>query len=95
MATQGKGLLAVWTDIPAHIGDFNRWYDEEQFAGARRYSRIFECASVCVAARHPKYLAPTTIDAQVLQSDPYLVLGNSTLDTAHPPALSEFCAQRV
>jgi len=47
MATQGKGLLAVWTDIPAHLeADFNRWYDEEHlperagipgFLHARRY----------------------------------------------------------
>jgi hypothetical protein len=81
MATQGKGLLAVWTDIPAHIeADFNRWYDEEHlperagipgFLNARRYVSL---------QGTPKYLALyDTVDAQVLQSDPYLaVLGNST-----------------
>ena len=81
MATQGKGLLAVWTDIPAHIeADFNRWYDEEHlperagipgFLNARRYVSL---------QGTPKYLALyDTVDAQVLQSNPYLkVLGNST-----------------
>ena len=81
MAMQGKGLLAVWTDIPAHIeADFNRWYDQEHlperagipgFLNARRYVSL---------QGTPKYLALyDTVDAQVLQSDPYLaVLGNST-----------------
>ena len=99
MATQGKGLLAVWTDIPEHIeADFNRWYDEEHlperagipgFLNARRYLSLQST---------PKYLALyDTVDAQVLQSDP-LPQGPGQfdpLDTAHPPALSEFCAQRV
>jgi hypothetical protein len=81
MATQGKGLLAVWTDIPAHVeADFNRWYDEEHlperagipgFLNARRYVSL---------QGTPKYLALyDTVDAQVLQSDSYLkVLGNAT-----------------
>jgi len=81
MATQGKGLLAVWTDIPAHVEeDFNRWYDEEHlperaaipgFLNARRYVALQGA---------PKYLALyDTVDAQVLQSDTYLqVLNNAT-----------------
>ena len=81
MADQGRGLLAVWTDIPAHIeGDFNRWYDEEHlaervgipgFLNARRYISL---------RGSPKYIALyATVDAQVLQSETYLkVLNNST-----------------
>jgi hypothetical protein len=81
MATQGRGLLAVWTDIPLHVeADFNRWYDEEHlveragipgFLGARRYVSL---------QGTPKYFALyDTVDAQVLQSDPYLkVLNNAS-----------------
>jgi hypothetical protein len=81
MADHGRGLLAVWTDIPAHIeDDFNRWYDEEHlaerlgvpgFLNARRYRAL---------QGTPKYFALyDTVDAQVLQSEPYLrVLNNST-----------------
>jgi hypothetical protein len=81
MVTQGRGLLAVWMDIPAPIeADFNRWYDEEHlperasipgFLHARRYVSLHGT---------PKYVALyDTVDAHVLQSDPYLkVLSNST-----------------
>jgi hypothetical protein len=81
MTTQGNGLLAVWTDIPAHIeADFNRWYDEEHlperaaipgFLSARRYISM---------QGTPKYVALyDTVDAQVLQSETYLkVLNNAT-----------------
>jgi hypothetical protein len=79
MATQGKGLLAVWTDIPAHIeADFNRWYDEEHlperagipgFLNARRYVSL---------QGTPKYLALyDTVDAQVLHSNTYLQVANN------------------
>jgi hypothetical protein len=79
MATQGKGLLVVWTDIPAHIeADFNRWYDDEHlperaaipgFLNARRYAALQSA---------PKYLALyDTVDAQVLRSDAYLKVANN------------------
>jgi len=81
VSTQGKGLLAVWTDIPARIEvDFNRWYDEEHllerasipgFLNARRYRSL---------QGTPTYLALyDTADAQVLRSEAYLkVLNNPT-----------------
>jgi hypothetical protein len=81
MADQGRGLLAVWTDIPANIEeDFNRWYDDEHlaervgipgFLNARRYISV---------QGTPKYLALyDTADAQVLHSETYLkVLNHST-----------------
>jgi len=79
MAAQGQGLLAVWMDIPAAVEeDFNRWYDEEHlaeragipgFLNARRY-RALQGA--------PKYIALyDTVDARVLQSDPYLKVANN------------------
>jgi hypothetical protein len=81
MADQGRGLLAVWTDIAANIeADFNQWYDEEHlaervgipgFLNARRYISL---------RGTPKYIALyDTVDAQVLQSESYLkVLNNAT-----------------
>jgi hypothetical protein len=79
MAELGKGLLAVWTDIPAHIEeDFNRWYDDEHlgeragipgFLNARRYRSVHGT---------PKYTALyDTADAQVLQSETYLKVANN------------------
>jgi hypothetical protein len=81
MTTQGRGLLAVWTDIPAAVEeDFNRWYNEEHlpervgipgFLNGRRYLSL---------TGTPKYMALySTVDAQVLQSETYLnVLANAT-----------------
>ncbi len=81
MSNASRGLLAVWTDIPADIEEeFNRWYDEEHlaervnipgFINARRYRSL---------QGSPKYIALyDTVDAQVLQSDIYLkVLNNAT-----------------
>jgi hypothetical protein len=80
MADQGRGLLAVWTDIAAPIeDDFNRWYDEEHlaerlgvpgFLNARRYRAL---------QGTPKYFALyDTVDAQVLQSEPYLRVSNNS-----------------
>jgi hypothetical protein len=81
VATEGQGLLAVWTDIPATIeADFNGWYDDEHlaerlavpgFLTARRYLSIDGV---------PKYFALYDIvDAQVLHSETYLkVLNNAT-----------------
>jgi hypothetical protein len=81
MATQGRGLLAVWMDIPQPVEeDCNRWYNEEHipervgipgFLNGRRYLSL---------SGTPKYLALyATVDAQVLQSETYLkVLANPT-----------------
>jgi len=81
MAEHGRGLLAVWTDIPAAVEeDFNRWYNEEHipervgipgFLNGRRYLSL---------TGTPKYMALySTVDAQVLQSETYRkVLVNAT-----------------
>jgi len=79
MAEPGKGLLAVWTDIPAAVEeDFNRWYDEEHlaeragipgFLNARRYRSL---------QGTPTYIALyDTVDAHVLQSETYLKVANN------------------
>lgn len=81
MARQGRGLLAVWTDIPVHIeADFNRWYDEEHLAERAGIPRFLNARRYVSLQGTPKYLALyDTVDAQVLQSDPYLkVLNNSS-----------------
>jgi hypothetical protein len=89
MATQGKGLLAVWTDIPAHIeANFNRWYDEEHLA---ERAGMYRCKA-------PRSIWRSTIPSMLRcsQSDPTSGPGQYLpLDTAHSSALSEFCAQRV
>jgi hypothetical protein len=81
MAMQGKGLLAVWADIPAHIeADFNRWYDEEHLAERAGIPGFLKARRYVSLQSTPKYVALyDTVDAQVLQSDPYLkVLNRST-----------------
>jgi hypothetical protein len=86
MATQGKGLLAVWTDIPAHIEeDFNRWYNEEHLAERTGIPGFLNARRYVSLQGTPKYIALyDTVDAQVLQSDTYLkVLNSSTPWTQH------------
>jgi hypothetical protein len=79
MTEEGKGLLAVWTDIPAALEeDFNRWYNEEHlaerasipgFLNARRYRSL---------QGTPTYIALYgTVDVRVLQSDAYLKVSNN------------------
>jgi hypothetical protein len=79
MATQGKGLLAVWTDIPAHIeADFNRWYDEEHLAERAGIPGFLNARRYVSLQGAPKYLALyDTVDAQVLHSNTYLQVANN------------------
>ena len=84
MADHGRGLLAVWMDIPAQIEeDFNHWYNEEHiaervgipgFLSGRRYFSL---------EGTPRYIALyETVDAQVLKSEIYrAVLNNPTVWT--------------
>jgi hypothetical protein len=81
MATHGKGLLAVWTDVePAAEAEFNRWYDREHlperaavpgFLNARRYGAVQAA---------PRYFAAyDTRSLEVLGSPAYLkALGSQT-----------------
>jgi hypothetical protein len=81
MAVQGKGLLAVWTDIPAHIeAEFNRWYDEEHLAERAGIPGFLNARRYVALQGTPKYVALyDTVDAQVLRSDAYLqVLNHAT-----------------
>jgi hypothetical protein len=81
MTMPGKALLAVWMDIPAPIeADFNRWYDEEHLAERAAIPGFLQARRYVSLQGVPKYVALyDTVDAQVLQSDPYLqVLNNST-----------------
>jgi hypothetical protein len=78
MAVQGKGLLAVWTDIPAHLEeDFNRWYDEEHLAERAGIPGFLNARRYVALQGTPKYFALyDTVDAQVLRSDTYLQVVN-------------------
>jgi hypothetical protein len=81
MADQGRGLLAVWADIPANIEeDFNRWYDEEHLAERARIPGFLNARRYISLQGTPKYIALyDTVDAQVLQGETYLqVLNNAT-----------------
>jgi hypothetical protein len=81
MAQQARGLLAVWTDIPAAMEeDFNRWYDAEHLAERLAVPGFLSARRYLSLEGTPKYLALyDTVDAQVLRSEPYLkVLDNPT-----------------
>lgn len=81
MADQARGLLAVWTDIPAAVeADFNRWYDEEHLAERRGIPGFLSARRYVSLRGSPKYIALyDTVDAQVLHSEAYLqVLNNPT-----------------
>jgi len=93
MARQGKGLLAVWTDIPVHIeADFNRWYDEEHlaeragipgFLNARRYVSVQGTRNICAL----RYRRCSGAPERPLPQGPEQCL---SLDTAYPSALQNF-----
>ena len=76
MATQGKGLLAVWTDIPAHIeADFNRWYDEEHLARLLAVPGFLSAARYVALRGGPRYLAMYELeDVSVLLEPACIVL---------------------
>jgi hypothetical protein len=78
MAAQGKGLLAVWMDIPTHLeADFNRWYDAEHLAERAGIPGFLNARRYVSLQGTPKYVALyDTVDAQVLHSDAYLEVLN-------------------
>jgi len=85
MTQSNKGLLLVWTDIPADLEyDFNEWYNREhmrdrilRIAGFTRGRRFVAVAGA------PKYLAVyESRSIAVLQSEPYRAL------VRNPDALS-------
>jgi hypothetical protein len=81
MANQGRGLLAVWTDIPAaQEDDFNRWYDDEHLAERLAIPGFLTARRYLSLEGTPKYMALyDTVDARVLQSETYLkVLKDAT-----------------
>lgn len=81
MTTEGRGLLAVWMDIPPQVEeDFNRWYDDEHLIERANVPGFLNARRYRVLQGTPKYLALyDTVDAHVLQSEAYLkVLSNST-----------------
>jgi hypothetical protein len=81
MVEQGRGLLAVWTDIAADMEeDFSRWYDEEHLAERAGIPGFLNARRYVSLQGTPKYIALyDTADAQVLQSETYMkVLNNPT-----------------
>jgi hypothetical protein len=81
MTQQGRGLLAVWMDIPeAQEDDFNRWYDDEHLAERLSVPGFLTARRYLSIEGTPKYIALyDTVDAQVLQSETYMkVLSNAT-----------------
>lgn len=77
MTQQRKGLLVVWTDIPAELEyDFNEWYNREHMGERIRGVPGFIRGRRFVAfSGAPKYLAVYEADSiAVLASEPYLAL---------------------
>ncbi len=57
-AKKGRGLLMVYTDVPAEVEDeFNRWYDEEHIAERLSIPGVLNAARYMAVRGGPKYLA--------------------------------------
>ncbi len=55
---KGRGLLMVYTDVPAELEDeFNRWYDEEYIAERLSIPDVLNAARYVAVRGGPKYLA--------------------------------------
>lgn len=57
-ARKGRGLLMVYTDVPAeHEDEFNRWYNEEHIAERLSIPGVLNAARYIAVRGGPKYLA--------------------------------------
>ena len=55
---KGRGLLMVYTDVPAEVEDeFNRWYDEEHIPERLAISGVLSAARYVALQGGPKHLA--------------------------------------
>lgn len=62
-AKKGRGLLMVYTDVPAeHEEEFNRWYDEEHIAERLSIPGVLNAARYIAVRGGPKYLACYELD---------------------------------
>jgi hypothetical protein len=58
MATRGKGIFLVYTDVdPQHEAEFNDWYNTEHIAELLAVPGILAAARYEAAKGGPKYLA--------------------------------------
>jgi hypothetical protein len=81
MATQGKGLLAVWTDVePAAEADFNEWYNREHLAERAAVRGFLNARRYAAVQGSPRYFAAyDTERLAVLGAPEYVrVLGNQS-----------------
>jgi hypothetical protein len=85
MKQSNKGLLLVWTDIPAELDyEFNEWYNREHMRDRiLRIDGFIRGRRFVAVAGEPKYLAVYECHSiDVLQSEPYRAL------VRNPDALS-------
>ena len=70
---KGRGLLMVWTDIPADKEEeFNRWYKEEHLAELLAIPGFLSGARYQAVSGGPKYLACYELEGpEVIESPPY------------------------
>jgi hypothetical protein len=62
-AKKGRGLLMVYTDVPAeHEDEFNRWYNEEHIAERLSIPAVLNAARYVAVRGGPKYLACYELD---------------------------------
>lgn len=62
-AKKGRGLLMVYTDVPAeHEDEFNRWYNEEHIAERLSIPGVLNAARYVAVRGGPKYLACYELD---------------------------------
>ena len=56
--SKGRGLMTVFTDVPAHLEEeFNRWYDEEHIPERLSIPGVLSAARYTAVQAGPKYLA--------------------------------------
>lgn len=73
MATHGKGIFLVYTDVPAeHEDEFNKWYNEEHLPELLAVPGILAAARYVAVKSGPKYLAAYELEStEVMQSDAF------------------------
>jgi hypothetical protein len=79
MAKKGRGLLMVWTDVPADKeAEFNKWYNEEHLPERMAVPGFLSGARYEAVSGGPKHLAYYELEsADVLKSEAYLKISNN------------------
>lgn len=94
---QPRGLLVVMNDVPAeHEDEFNRWYEEEHLPERAACPGFLSARRFVAVEGAPKYLAMYDLEsADVLQSEPYLTMNETTPWTKRVRTLRSYHVRNV